>query len=81
MFPIKRGVEMKVTSEITGQEYEAEDCLFIPNMLQNFKYLKTGLANSELVDIVCGKDEKLIFVWKKSPLMSQLYDLWCKHEL
>ena len=72
---------MKVISEITGQEYEAEECLNIPNMLQNFKYLQTGLVNKELVDIVCGKNDKLIFVWKKSPIMSQLYDLCCNHEL
>ena len=72
---------MKLYSEIFDKEYEAEDCIHIPNMKQNYKYLSSGLANNELRDIVCGRDDKLIFVWRKSPIMNTLYDLWCQHKL
>jgi hypothetical protein len=71
---------MKIKSDLLGIEYEAEDCIHIPNMLQNYKYLNSG-GVTELVDIICGSNNRLIFVWRKSPLMELLYDKWCNHEL
>ena len=53
----------------------------IPNMKQNYRYLNSGKCKDQLVDIVCGNDDKLVFVWKKSKIMDELYDKWCKHEL
>jgi hypothetical protein len=75
------GITIKIKSEITGKIYEGEDARYIPNMLQNYKYLKSNLAFDDLLDIICGNDNKLVFVWKKSKIMDELYDKWCKREL
>lgn len=72
---------IKIQSKITGVIYEGEDARYIPNMLQNYKYLKSNEAFDDLVDIICGSDNKLVFVWKKSETMDKLYDKWCKREL
>lgn len=50
-------------------------------MKQNYKYLNSGKATNQLVDIICGDNDMLVFVWKKSEVMDELYDLWCRHEL
>lgn len=72
---------MKIQSELfTGLEYEAEDCIHIVNMAQNYKYMNAG-AGKELVDIICGSNNRIIFVYNKTPFMNDLYDKWCKHEL
>lgn len=72
---------MKIQSELfEGVFYEAEDCIHIPNMLQNYKYLNNG-GRKDLVDIICGSNNRMIFVYKKTPLMNELYDKWCNHQL
>ena len=54
---------MKIQSELfEGVFYEAEDCIHIPNMLQNYKYLNNG-GRKDLVDIICGSNNRMIFVW------------------
>lgn len=68
---------MKNKSKITGKVYEAEDCVFIINALQTFKYLENG---AELVDLTCGENNKLVFVFFRDKTYD-LYDKWCKHEL
>lgn len=68
-------------SKLLRKNYQEEDCVHIPNMLQNYKYLNSEVANDDLMDIVCGSDNKLVFVWRKSPITNMLYDKWCKHEL
>lgn len=50
-------------------------------MKQNYRYLNSGKATNQLVDIICGDDDRLVFVWNKSEIMDELYDKWCKHEL
>jgi hypothetical protein len=50
-------------------------------MLQNYKYLNSNLAFDSLLDIICGRDGKLVFVWDKSDMMDDLYDKWCNREL
>lgn len=72
---------IKTYSDLFNCEYEMEEVRLIPNMLQNYKYLNSGKANNQLVDIICGEDNKLVFVWKKSEIMNELYDKWCKREL
>lgn len=72
---------IKTYSELFNQYYEMEDVRLIPNMQQNYKYLNSGKATNQLVDIICGTDNKLVFVWKKSEVMNELYDLWCRREL
>ena len=72
---------IKTYSEIFGTYYEVEDTRKIVNMKQNYKYLNSGKATNQLVDIICGDNDMLVFVWKKSEVMDELYDLWCRHEL
>lgn len=74
-------VFIKTYSDLFNREYEMEEVRLIPNMLQNYKYLNSGKANNQLMDIICGEDNKLVFVWKKSDIMNELYDKWCKREL
>jgi hypothetical protein len=52
-------------------------------MLQVAKYMKNG-AEEYLVDILCDKAKKedtLVFVFEKSPLIKELYRKWNAHEL
>lgn len=50
-------------------------------MQQNYKYLSSSLSNGQLVDIICGNENRIVFVWKKSKEMNELYKLWCGHKL
>ena len=68
-------------SKLFDKSYEMENVRLIPNMQQNYKYLNSGRANNQLVDIICGADNRIIFVWEKSEIMNELYDKWCKREL
>lgn len=68
-------------SELFNCYYEADDCICVPNMQQNYKYLQSGKANGQLMDIVCGDNNKILFVWKKSEVTKELYDLWCLRKL
>jgi hypothetical protein len=68
-------------SELFNKYYETEEVRFIPNMQQNYKYLNSGKANNQLVDIICGEDNRLVFVWNKSEVMNELYSLWCERKL
>lgn len=72
---------MREYSDIFNWEYEAEDVRYIPNMQQNYKYLNSSLSAGQLVDIICGNENRIVFVWKKSPQMNELYKLWCEHKL
>ncbi|MEG0899817.1 MAG: hypothetical protein RSF40_08940 [Oscillospiraceae bacterium] len=72
---------MKVKSKITGKIYEPELARFIPNMKQNQRYLFSGKAYDSLLDIICGNEDKLVFVWEINEVMDELYDSWCKREL
>ena len=80
-FNLNGGIIIKITSKITGKIYEGEDVRYIPNMLQNYKYLNSTEAFDDLLDVICGSDNKLVFVWKKTEKMNELYDKWCKREL
>ena len=50
-------------------------------MAQNYKYLNSDKSNGQLVDVICGNDNKIVFVWKKSKQMDELYRLWCERKL
>lgn len=50
-------------------------------MQQNYKYLNSSLSAGQLVDIICGNENRIVFVWKKSQQMNELYKLWCEHKL
>lgn len=72
---------MKEYSDLFQSYYESEDVRYIPNMSQNYKYLNSDKSNGQLVDVICGNDNKIVFVWKKSKQMDELYRLWCERKL
>ena len=72
---------MKEYSDLFQSYYESEDVRYIPNMPQNYKYLNSDKSNGQLVDVICGNDNKIVFVWKKSKQMDELYRLWCERKL
>ena len=53
---------MKVVSEVTGIEYEAEDCVFFRNYIQAAHYISWG---AKLVDMFTDNQIKLVFVFTK----------------
>lgn len=56
--------------------------LYISNMLQCARYLQNG-AQEDLVDILFDgtKNDGLVFVFRKSELIQDLYKKWQNHEL
>lgn len=68
-------------SEVFKHEYDSEEVRYIPNMMQNYKYLSSPLSDGQLVDIICGNENRIVFVWKKSNETNELYRLWCNHRL
>lgn len=76
---------MLVFSKILGKYYDADDgnVVYVTNMLQAQRYLKNG-AVEELVDILftgTRRDDSLVFVFKKTPRIKELYKMWQAHEL
>lgn len=68
-------------SDLFHTTYNDEDVRYIPNMQQNYKYLNSAKSNGQLVDIICGNENKIVFVWKKSKEMDELFRLWCDRKL
>ena len=73
-----------MVSKITGKSYSPDNSsvLWICNMQQVYKYLNAG-AEVDLLDILYDNTKKdcLVFVFRKSPLMQDLYQRWKNHEL
>lgn len=46
-------------------------------MAQNYMYLNSQLSKGQLVDIIPGQNKRVVFVWRKSKEMNELYKLWC----
>ena len=72
---------MREYSDIFNTYYDSEEVRYIPNMQQNYKYLGSPLSHGQLVDIICGNENRIVFVWKKSKEMNELYRLWCDRKL
>lgn len=72
---------MREYSSLFNIAYDTEEVWYISNMQQNYKYLNSPKANGNLVDIICGQQNRVVFVWKRTPEIKQLYDLWCNNEL
>lgn len=49
-------------SDVTGKQYDDEDCVFFRNIYQSSKYISWG---AKVVDLFCGSDDKLVFVFSK----------------
>ena len=76
---------MRTYSKILNKYYDADDgnVVYVTNMLQAQKYLKND-AVDDLVDILytgTRRDDSLVFVFKKTPLVKELYKKWQAHEL
>lgn len=76
---------MHTYSKILNKYYDADDgnVVYVTNMLQAQRYLKNG-AVEELVDILftgTRRDDSLVFVFKKTPRIKELYKMWQAHEL
>lgn len=73
-----------VISKVTGKQYDSNNSsvLYLTNMMQVYRYLKAG-ADIDLVDILWtnSKSDQLVFVFRKTPLMRDLYSKWQNHEL
>ena len=68
---------MREYSEVFDHYYNIEDSLIIVNMKQNYFYLSSPLSKGKLMDVLPGRDEKVIFIWQKSKEMTELYHQWC----
>lgn len=66
---------MKI-SDLTGQQYDPGQCVYILNMVQVARYIKHG---ARPVDI-CVTNDKLCFAFYKNETQ-QLYKEWCAHTL
>lgn len=68
---------MREYSEVFKHYYDMEDSLVIVNMKQNHFYLSSPLSQGKLMDVSPGRDNRVVFIWKKSKELSELYHQWC----
>ena len=76
---------MLVFSKLLNKWYEADDggIVYVTNMIQAVKYLNNG-GVEDLCDILYSgtkRPDTLVFVFKKTPLIKELYKKWQVHEL
>lgn len=71
-------------SKLLNRYYDPSNSsvVYISNMVQCHRYLQNG-AQEDLVDILFEetKNNCLVFVFKKSPLIQELYQRWQNHDL
>ena len=74
---------MQKYSTILNKYYDADNVVYITSMLQCQRYLNNG-ATEDLVDILYSgtkREDTLVFVFNKTPLIKELYKKWQAHEL
>lgn len=76
---------MQLYSRLLNKYYNADDgnLVYITNMLQAVRFLNNG-AVEDLCDILYSgtkRPDTLVFVFKKTPLIKDLYRKWNAHEL
>lgn len=70
-------------STLFNKYYDTENAVYVTNMLQCQRYLNNG-ATEDLVDILYSgtkREDTLVFVFQKTPLIKELYRKWQAHEL
>lgn len=70
-------------STLFSKYYDPENVVYITSMLQCQRYLNNG-ASEDLVDILYSgtkRDDTLVFVFRKTQLIKELYKKWQAHEL
>lgn len=76
---------MLTYSKLLGKYYDADNgsVVYVANVVQAARYLKNG-AQKFLVDILYDgvkREDTLVFVFKKTPEIKELYRKWNAHEL
>lgn len=76
---------MKQYSTILNKWYDAEDgqLVYVTNFVQCSKFLNHG-GVEDLCDILYSgtkRPDTIVFVFRKSPLIKELYRKWQNHEL
>ena len=75
---------MQTYSRLLSRWYDADNVLYLTNIQQVYKYLNASEEVADnLLDILYSGTRKdcLVFVFKKAPLMQELYHKWQNHEL
>ena len=67
---------MKIFSETTGKEYEAEEAVFYRNVIQSAWLL--GKPDTILLDIFCDSGGKMVLVFPKELHKKYIND-WIEH--
>ena len=72
---------MKRYSQLFGKYYDGskERVLYITDITQNLKYWQTESIWGDLLDIFAGEN-RMVFVYRKSNNMQDLYEKWKNHE-
>ena len=63
---------MKIRSEVTGIEYEAENAVYFRNLHQSAFYIE---HNAKIIDIFTDGSNKLVFVFDRQE-HNELIKLW-----
>jgi hypothetical protein len=79
-----KGETKMAYSNILRKHYDPSNSsvVYISNMIQCYKYLQNG-AECDLVDILFTdtRNDCLVFVFRKSQLIQELYSKWQEHLL
>lgn len=71
-------------SKLLNKNYDPSNnsVVYISNMIQCCRYLQNG-AQEDLMDILYTdtRNDCLVFVFRKSPLIQELYKKWQNHDL
>jgi hypothetical protein len=71
-------------SKLLNRYYNPDEVVYLTNLCQVYKYLNTSEEiAADLVDILYSGTRKdcLVFVFKKSQTIQELYKKWKNHEL
>lgn len=74
---------MQTYSKLLNKYYDDDNVVYITNMVQCSRFLNNG-GVEDLVDILYSgtkRPDTLVFVFRKTPLIRELYRKWQNHEL
>lgn len=75
---------MLTFSKLLNRYYDANNVIYISNLVQVHKYLNASEEVSKcLVDILYSgtRNDCLVFVFERTDIIKQLYEKWKNHEL
>ena len=75
---------MQKFSKLFNKYYDPDNAVYISNCQQVYKYLNADeQVSNDLVDIMYTGTRKdcLVFVFKKTPIIKELYKKWQSREL